>query len=142
MNIQLKPLILGIAISSVGLSSTIACASANLTFTQSVNDEVIVSQIFSLPKLKNINKAAAPLSQLDPFNLLLNKPLLRFPLNEVPNIKPSNPSKKNQVFEIASIFNDKLQQIFASIQLPATEETVTAVTASKTVNSNCRASKS
>jgi len=142
MNIQLKPLVLGIAISTVGLNFTIACASANLKFTQSVNDEVNISQVFSLPKLKNIDRAATPLSQLDPFNLLLNRPLLRFPLNEVPNIKPNNPSKKNQIFEIASIFNDKLQQMFSSIHLPVTGTKVTAVTASKTIKRNCRASKS
>lgn len=72
-----------------------------------VNKTVVMTQIFPA---KNLTRYKKP----EQFLQIFDKPLVRIPLQEMPLVPFKQPKKKNQFFEMATIFNDKLQQLMST----------------------------
>lgn len=94
--------------STVGLCFTISHASSLIpTQEVTVKNTVVMTQIFPA---KNLTRYKKP----EQFLQIFDKPLVRIPLQEMPLEPFKQPKKKNQFFEMATVFNDKLQQLISS----------------------------
>jgi len=113
MKALLKPLLLGSALTSLGLCCTISYASAILPL-KSFDEQKFQSQKVISLSLSNKQTLITSIPGNKKVTSILNKPLLMLEVNESPLMKPVVPGKKNEFFEIASIFNDKLQQFISS----------------------------
>jgi len=136
----LKPLLLSATLSAIGLSNTICHASASLS-----SDGIERSIPISVESAITSNNSAGGMTprQFNSFEYLMTKPLLRLSINEVHAISSQpafNSAKKNEVFEVAAIFNDKLQQFLAyiddDIAFELSEEEIKSATLS---DKKCRA---
>ena len=108
----LKPVIISTSISVLALCCSVSYAKANST----AHELSRMQHVYALPKLSSEGISRVKPKHFNSFGQMLDKPMLRIPLNESPLFKKSLPSKKNEFFEMATIFNDKLQQLMASIQ--------------------------
>lgn len=113
MKALLKPAFLGTALSTIGLCCTISYAAALKPMKSFDEQQFTTSQVFAV---KVVQKTSMP-QLAETKNLLvaniLNKPLLSLTVNEQPELKAIAPIKKNEFFEVAAIFNDKLQQFIS-----------------------------
>lgn len=108
----LKPVIISTSLSVLALCCSVSYAKANA----SAHEISRMQHVYALPKLSSEGISRIQPKPFNSFGQMLDKPLLRIPLNESPLFKKSLPSKKNEFFEMANIFNDKLQQLMVSIQ--------------------------
>ncbi|WP_286262631.1 hypothetical protein [Thalassotalea atypica] len=115
MKALLKPIFLGTALSTLGVCFTLSHA-ASISATQDVEAPkmVVMTQIFPIT---NNQEFKDPQSFLQVFD----KPLVRIPMATPPSEQFKQARKKNQFFELATVFNDKLQQFIADINLPIYE---------------------
>lgn len=113
MKSLLKPAFLGTALTTLGLCCTISYAAALKPMKSFDEQQFKSNQVFTV---KVVHKTSMP-KLADTKNLLvanvLNKPLLSLTVNEQPELKAISPIKKNEFFEVAAIFNDKLQQFIS-----------------------------
>ena len=114
----LKPLLISSALSAIGFSCTISNAFAE-TPTSSINYAVTtVNYIQSLPKLSSegISRALGNTPSQDViFNNIINKPFLSLASVNLPDFTPYKSNNKNELFQVATIFNDKLQQFISML---------------------------
>ena len=114
MKSLLKPLLLSATLSAIGLSCTISYASASLS-SDGIERSVPSSVRDSV--LANTNAVGGIVNRpFNSFEYLINKPLFQISINEISSIGPLNfndTPKKNEIFEVAAIFNDKLQLFLA-----------------------------
>mgnify|MGYP000568749306 CR=1 FL=1 len=115
MKSLLKPVFLSTALTTLGLCCTISNASA-LSPADKIEGQMLAS--YQVQGLLITNQADTQLlaSHEDAFANLLTKPLARLASNVVPEATPIATGKKNEFFEIAAIFNDRLQQFIAHFQ--------------------------
>lgn len=99
----------------IGLCGTISNASANDVSKQIRLDPKFVVQVHALPKSSNEGRSNSLLIGTQSFGQVTNKPLLRIPLKETDEYIIQKRVKSNNIFELATIFNDKLQQFIASL---------------------------
>lgn len=112
----LKPLLISSALSAIGLSCTISNAFAESSNVDTGYTAITVNYIQALPKLSSegINKVLGQTQSQDLIsNSIINKPFLSLSsvkLSELTSYKANN---KNKLFQMATIFNDKLQQLLS-----------------------------
>lgn len=134
-----KPLFISTAMSVLGLCFTISHAATLLPVEENIVESkmIVMTQIFPVTQSNSYRKP-------EQFGRIFDKPLVRIPLDELPlqNFKQSR--KKNEFFELATVFNDKLQQLIASIKFSAnnTESVQTKpVTRNAVISKKCSISK-
>lgn len=111
MKLQLKPLILSISLSTFGLCGIVAAASPNSPVDNKVKIIRQIVKVYTMPGKpeRNSNQELNLVS----FAQLLSSPILNIPMNQQPDFSVKPLEKKNQLFEMANIFNDKLQRIMS-----------------------------
>lgn len=118
MKLSLKPLLLYISLTTLGLCGIVSSASANAPAEQKVKVISQIVKVYTMPARLTGN-AGSPLniareSSLVSLGQLLSKPLLQLPVSQGQHFSTKPIEKKNQLFEIANIFNDKLQQFIST----------------------------
>jgi hypothetical protein len=112
----LKPLLISSALSAIGLSCTISNAFAEPSTSNVSYAVTTVNYLQALPKLSSeglsstLNKTQ---SQRFIFDSIINKPFLSFSSANIGDFTPYKSNNKNELFLMATIFNDKLQQILS-----------------------------
>jgi len=114
----LKPLLISSALSAIGFSCTISNAFAESP-TPIINDAVVtVNYLQALPKLSSegISRALSnSQSQNIIFNNIINKPFINLTSVNLSDLTPYKSNNKNELFQMATIFNDKLQQFLSKL---------------------------
>jgi hypothetical protein len=100
MKSQIKTIALSTMFSIIGLCSTLSTASAEPNIAQIDQDLPLATYMFAFPKLTSEGGTK-------------EKPLLT-PDNNVKEFQACKSVTKNEYFELAAIFNDKLQQLISS----------------------------
>ncbi len=90
---------------TISQAATISPAKINIV----ESEMIVMTQIFPTTNDKEYRK-------YEQYGRIFDKPLVRIPLEELPSRGLNQPRKKNQVFELATVFNDKLQQLIASMK--------------------------
>ncbi|WP_441003259.1 hypothetical protein [Pseudocolwellia agarivorans] len=106
--------IIAIALGTIGLCSTISHANDKQTIITAVTYST--SDIAAKQVNKLISQSSKQISALKTNNYdgLINRPLLSLSTSVSGSYIPAQDfTKKNKIFELATIFNDKLQQILA-----------------------------
>jgi len=103
----------------MGLCSTISYASEKNNFLIEANDKysissLVLSQTNTLNTVKEKHTNALNFNNVDH---ILNKPLFSILSPMQSAYTPRKKSSKNELFELATLFNDKLQQILAYFNL-------------------------
>ncbi|XPF94222.1 hypothetical protein ACM9HF_19775 [Colwellia sp. RE-S-Sl-9] len=107
---------------TVALCSTISHAADKQFIVQTVTyttSGISSNQVIKLvEEHKKIN-----IFSINSFNEVINRPLLNL-TSSIPSeyIPASSFTKKNEIFELATIFNDKLQQILAKLSFNQTSQ--------------------
>lgn len=133
-----KPLFISTAMSVLGLCFTISHAATILPVEENIVESkmIVMTQIFPVTQSNSYRKP-------EQFGRIFDKPLVRIPLDELPLQNFKQQRKKNEFFELATVFNDKLQQLIASIKYSA--NTVSAqtkpVTRNAAISKKCSISK-
>jgi hypothetical protein len=112
----LKPLLIGSALSAIGLSCTISNAFAEPSNSNVRYAATTVNYLQAFPKLSGegiSNVLDKTQSQRFIFNNIINKPFLSFASVNLADITPYKSNNKNELFLMATIFNDKLQQLLS-----------------------------
>lgn len=116
MNVKLKPLFVA-SISAAVLFASMSHASAEIKksdYQLSINQEY--SYELSTLNLGNENLLVS-IELNKPHSTSPNSPFIKLASKEVAEYMPmTSSSKGNQLFELATLFNDKLQQILAFFQ--------------------------
>lgn len=99
----------------IGFFCTISSASASDVSKQIKLDSNLVMQVSAFPQGESEGKSNRLLMGSQSFGQVSNKPLLRIPLKESEEFIVPTRVKSNDIFELATIFNDKLQQLIASL---------------------------
>ena len=139
---RLKPVLLSTALTTLGLCCTISNASAISPAVQIKSQFAITYQTQGLLITSQASTNLLT-SNENAFANLLTKPLARLASNEIPEAIPVSSGKKNEFFEIAAIFNDKLQQFIAHFQ--RADDSHAAVKTKSDTNKlfgNCKSSRS
>ncbi len=100
MKSQIKPIALSAIFSIIGLCCTLSTASAEPRHAQTSQDFPFANYMFAFPILTSEGGAK-------------KQPLLT-PGNELKEFEACKSNTKNEYFELAMIFNDKLQQFISS----------------------------
>jgi len=112
----LKPLLISSAFSVIGLSCTISSAFAD-SLTPSVSHAATTANyIHALPTLSSegINRTLdKSYSQNIIVNNIINTPSLSLAAINFPNFTPQKSNNKNKLFQMATIFNDKLKHFLS-----------------------------
>jgi len=106
MKSQIKTVALSAIFSIIGLCCTLSTASAEPRSAQISQDLPTINYMFAFPKLANEGGAK-------------EKPLLR-PDNNLTEFNSCKATTKNEYFELAIIFNDKLQQLISALSVDDT----------------------
>jgi len=118
MKLTLKPLLLYISLSTLGLCGMISSASATPPAEAKVKIVSQIVKVYTMPVRLQENTGGqltlTPDNGLVSLGQLLTKPLLPLPVNREEMFIAKPIEKKNQFFEIANIFNDKLQQFISA----------------------------
>ncbi|WDE13176.1 hypothetical protein [Thalassomonas haliotis] len=118
MKLSLKPLLLYISLSTLGLCGIVSSASANAPAEQKVKVISQIVKVYTMPARLTGNTSSqlniARDASLVSLGQLLSKPLLQLPVRQGQRFISKPVEKKNQFFEIANIFNDKLQQFIST----------------------------
>ncbi|WDE04043.1 hypothetical protein SG34_022160 [Thalassomonas viridans] len=118
MKSLLKPLLLYISLSTLGLCGIVSSAWANPPTEPKVKIVSQIVKVYTMPvRLTASNSQPLNITRdngLVSLGQLLTKPLLRLPVNRGETFITKPIEKKNQFFEIANIFNDKLQQFISA----------------------------
>ncbi|WP_281556491.1 hypothetical protein [Thalassomonas sp. RHCl1] len=117
MKLSLKPLLLYISLSTLGLCGIVSSASANAPAEPKVKVISQIVKVYTMP-VRLAGNTGSPLnitrdSDLVSLGQLLTQPLLQLPVSQGEHFIAKPIEKKNQLFEIANIFNDKLQQFIS-----------------------------
>ena len=117
MKLSLKPLVLYISLSTLGLCGIISSASANAPVDNKIKVISQIVKVYNMPtKRSNSLQLTIPRDLgLTSLGQLLTKPLLQLPINRTAAYPMTPVKKKNQLFEMANIFNDKLQQFISTL---------------------------
>ena len=118
MNSITKPLTLVALAGVIGLSCTISQSFANTSFKNSVPVHVSVGKSNTISHSLSVTRAIQNTRDIMLYEQIQNKPLLRIPLSEVNEFYIPKAPKHNDIFELATIFNDKLQQFISSMSKP------------------------
>ncbi|NQY35168.1 MAG: hypothetical protein HRT37_09420 [Alteromonadaceae bacterium] len=137
MKLLLKPLVLSATLTVIGLSCTVSYASSSSILSGIERNQPTIAQQTILDQLVGNNLVGDKLagdsllvnnylkngsvnrifsdSSFKTFETMLNKPLLRVPLNELHGLMPVNDIniKGNDIYQVAIKFNDILQQVVA-----------------------------
>ena len=142
MKSLLKPVFLGTALSTLGLCCTISYA-ASLKPMKSFDEQLLASnQIVALKVVQQTNMPQLIKTKRMVVSNILNKPLLSLTTNDSSVLKTGAPVKKNEFFEVAAIFNDKLQQFLSYFDNNRSGGISTKkYTAHEDVDKTCRKSK-
>jgi len=103
MKSQIKTVALSAVFSIIGLCCTLSTASAESRSPQINQDLSTISYMFAFPKLANEGGAK-------------EKPLLS-PDNNLSEFNACKATTKNEYFELAIIFNDKLQELISALSV-------------------------
>jgi len=113
-----KPLSIIALAGVIGLSCTISQSFANTSFKNSVPVNVSVIQTNTLSQSVNVGRAIKNTRSIMLYEQIQNKPLLRIPVSDVNEFYVPKAPKHNDIFELATIFNDKLQLFISSMTKP------------------------
>jgi len=112
----LKPLLISSALSAIGLSCTISNAFAESSTSNIRHTATSVNYLQALPKLSS-EGLSRTLDKTDSqrfiFDNIINKPFLSFSSANIGEFTPYKSNNKNELFQMATIFNDKLQQLLS-----------------------------
>lgn len=115
MKSKLISVFIATALSTIGLCSTISHASEKQFIIQATYSNV---NTHSMNAVKFIKEGSNQINllQIDTVDEMINRPLLNlYSSIAVGYIPEQEFTKKNKIFELAVIFNDKLQQILAKL---------------------------
>ncbi|WP_448213755.1 hypothetical protein [Colwellia sp. MEBiC06753] len=159
MSTKLQKLFIATALSTVGLCSTVASSSVTAAiptyFDKMYSDQTYANQKYSEQNFVVVNKVTA-ITQLnthgqinnvfkqETFAQMFDKPLVRIPLDNLPMQATKKASKKNEFFALATVFNDKLQQLIAKLTQSSPSYSVNdkgEMALNSSSNQGCRASK-
>lgn len=96
-----------------GVCSSISYASANAPKQVSFSTEINVSQLQPLPVSATQGNSLTFSFNQPHFERVIDKPLLRIPEFKANEYIPRKVPRRNDIFEFATIFNDKLQQFLS-----------------------------
>lgn len=110
----LKPILLGSVFSAIGLCCTFSYASGELSNRNVPKNQLSVNYLYVLP---THTSEGMSIQKTSVFNNFLNKPFLTLSLPTSTAFSPLKIERKNNLFEMAVIFNDKLQLLLAKLSL-------------------------
>jgi hypothetical protein len=111
MKSKLITVFVATALSTLGLCSTISHASDKEFLIESINS-TSSSHITSVKFVKANVNSNTPYN-VNSVELVLNKPMFNLTSPFKPEYIPTKAFKKNELYELATLFNDKLQQFLA-----------------------------
>jgi hypothetical protein len=106
--------IIAIALSTIGLCSTISHANDQQSIIKAITYNT--SDLAAVQVNKFVENSSNQMSMLkaNTYDALVNRPLLSLSSSVTGSYIPNQDfTKKNKIFELATIFNDKLQQVIA-----------------------------
>jgi hypothetical protein len=110
-------------LSTIGLCSTISYAADKEFIIKTVDYNTSNINYKKVVKLFGQNAYQTNTLNINTFDKILNRPLLNFPSYIAEDYPPTQKfNKKNEIFELGTIFNDKLQQILSKLSLNGAEQ--------------------
>ncbi len=100
----------------LGLCCSISNASASASAPNTIKNSVVYS--YALPAGHSEGRSIKATFNKSSFEVMNDKPLLRIPQQEMVEYIPKKTARRNDIFELAVIFNDKLQQFLSVISQP------------------------
>lgn len=153
MKNSVKPLIFGATLSALGLCCTISHAAPKVIASETEQMPLFaMNHALSETSFQELN--IDYLTKNDAFEQLMGMPLARISLSNksietTDSLTKNITHKKNEFFEMTTQFNDKLQQIIASIEKSFRGEkssksiaNSTEITKASTYTKNCNAKRS
>ncbi|MFD2164650.1 hypothetical protein ACFSJY_00095 [Thalassotalea euphylliae] len=110
MNTTLKALIAITALSTVSTCFTVSKATAGVP-EQPEYDIVLINKYTSTSQFDKDIGAPTNIVATESFAQIFDKPLVRIPLDDV--MTSTKAFKKSELFELATVLNDKIQQLIA-----------------------------
>lgn len=115
MKSSLRTIATTATLSAASLCFAMSSASANMVKEgfELRHNIIVINSITPIAKPQGVGDLSFS-SNTKPFGQLLDKPFAQLPLSKQPVEQLKRPTKKNEFFALATLFNDKLQQMLAS----------------------------